>query len=283
VEPDRDLDDLTELAVRARDGDPTALDQLCRAMQQPVYRLALRFTGRPADAEDAAQEVMVRIVTHLGSFEARSRFTTWMYTLATRQLLRTAKRRAEASVVGAEAFGAFIDEHLGDPWSTEDEVSYRELCADVRLSCTYGMLLCLSREQRVAYLIGDLLGFADVDGAAICEITPAAFRQRLARARSTMRSLMSGRCGLVRSEHRCRCDRLVGASIDHGLLDVQAPAFARHAGVVVPIETDTLERAATQLDLAVAAAEIYRSSPRFEAPASLWGSLSAALPDLLES
>lgn len=47
------------------------------------------------DAEDACQELHVRIVTHLGSFEARWRLTTWVYTVATRSLLRTRKRFVE--------------------------------------------------------------------------------------------------------------------------------------------------------------------------------------------
>jgi len=281
MDPDRDLDELTAVALRARDGDRAALDDLCRRLQQPVYRLALRFTGHPIDAQDAAQEVLVRIVTQLGSFEARSRFTTWMYTVATRQLLRSARRTVEASVAGPEAFGEFVDRHVGDPWSTEDEVAYRELCADVRLSCTYGMLLCLSREQRVAYVMGDLLGFTDVEAAAICDVAPAAFRQRLARARATMRDLMGRRCGLVRAANPCRCDRLVGASVEHGLLDPGAPAFARHAGVTLPIPITTLERAAAELDLAVAVAEVHRSSPRFESPAALWEELAPSLRELL--
>jgi RNA polymerase sigma factor (sigma-70 family) len=242
----------------------------------------LRFTGHPIDAQDAAQEVMVRIETHLGSFEARSRFTTWMYTVATRQFLRSARRPVEASVLGPEAFATFIDRNVGEQWSPEDEVSYRELCADVRLSCTYGMLLCLSREHRIAYLMGDLLGFTDVEAAEICEVTPAAFRQRLARSRATMRELMGRRCGLVRAENPCRCDRLVHASIDHGLLDPAAPAFARHAGVTLPIATDTLESAAAELDLAIAAAEVHRSGPRVAAPAELWAVLEPTIGRLLD-
>ena len=150
-------------------------------MLQPIYRLALRFSGNPADAEDAAQEVMIRLVTHLGSFEGRSRFTTWAYTVAVRHLMRTTRRSAEASVSGPENFAEFLDQHAADPaWEPETQAEYDELCADVRLSCTYGMLLCLSREQRVAYLLGDLLGFTDVEGADICQISRSAFRQRLA-------------------------------------------------------------------------------------------------------
>ncbi len=72
---------------------------------------------------------------------------------------------------------------------------YAELCADVRYSCTSGMLLCLSRPLRLAYLLGDLMGMTDVEGAAICDTTPAAYRQRLARARATMRGVIADRCG----------------------------------------------------------------------------------------
>jgi RNA polymerase sigma factor (sigma-70 family) len=241
----------------------------------------LRFCGNPTDAEDAAQEVMVRLVTGLSTFEGRSRFTTWAYTVAVRQLRRSRQRAAERSVAGPEPFGEFIDRHIGEPFEGESAIEVAELAADVRLSCTYGMLLCLSRDQRIAYLMGDLLGFTDVVAAEITEVSPAAHRQRLARARRVMRGLMAERCGLVRADNPCRCSKLVDASIATGLLDPAEPAFARHRGVVVPITTDTLERAARELDVAAAAAEVYRSSPRFERPDRLWASLERAMPELL--
>lgn len=68
-----DLDELTGLALAARDGDRAALESLCRQVQQPMYRLALRFCGDPHDAQDATQEVLIRLVTRLGSFEGRSK------------------------------------------------------------------------------------------------------------------------------------------------------------------------------------------------------------------
>ncbi|MGH9228801.1 MAG: RNA polymerase sigma factor [Acidimicrobiales bacterium] len=245
---DQDLDELTDLALEAQDGDREALEALCRAMQEPLYRLALRFSGNPADAEDGAQEVMIRLVTNLGSFE----------------------------------FGAFLDLHATDPaYDPVSQAEYEELCADVRLSCTYGMLLCLSRDQRVVYLVGDLFGFSDREGAEICGITRAAFRQRLARARAVMRGLMGERCGLVRAGNPCRCRRLVNASIEAGILEPDDPRWARHRGVTLPIETTTIDSAASELDVAAAVAEVYRSDPSFAAPAVVWQGLVRALPTLL--
>jgi RNA polymerase sigma factor (sigma-70 family) len=279
---DTDLDELTGLALAARDGDRAALESLCRHVQQPMYRLALRFCGDPHDAQDATQEVLIRLVTHLGSFEGRSKFTTWAYTVAVRQLMRTSRRAAEASVAGPIDLTAFLDAHAADPaFDPAARAEYDELCADVRLSCTYGMLLCLSREQRIAYLVGDLLRFTDADGARICDISPAAFRQRLARARAVMRQLMGQRCGLVRASNPCRCDKLVRASVDAGILDPADPRWARHGGVSLPIETTTLDTAARELDLAVAVAEVYRSGPPFAAPEEVWSRLARALPTLL--
>lgn len=279
---DKDLDGMTELALRAAAGDRAALGELCEEMIDPMYRLALRFCGDPTDAEDAAQEVMVRLVTGLSTFEGRSRFTTWAYTVAVRQLQRTKQRPAERSVAGPEPFGEFIDRHVdGAPFEGETKTEGDELAADVRLACTYGMLLCLSREQRIAYLIGDLLGFTDVVAAEIAEVAPATHRQRLSRARKVMRGLMAERCGLVRAGNPCRCSKLVQPSIEIGLLDRDAPAFARHRGVVLPIETDTLDRAAQELDLAAAAAEVYRSSPDVVHPETMWSALVESMPELL--
>lgn len=74
---------LDRLARDAAGGDKGALGELCRELQHPIYRLALRMLSSPEGVEDATQEVLVRIVTKVGSFEGRSRFMTWAYTVAT--------------------------------------------------------------------------------------------------------------------------------------------------------------------------------------------------------
>src|SRR5918996_1393979 len=94
---------LDGLARRAGEGDRDALRELVRESQHPMYRLALRFLGNPDDAQDACQEILIRIVTRLGTFEGRSKFTTWAYTVATRSLLRTRKRMVESSMHGPES------------------------------------------------------------------------------------------------------------------------------------------------------------------------------------
>jgi RNA polymerase sigma factor (sigma-70 family) len=124
--------DLDPLARRAAESDHEALSELVRRLQNPMFRLALRFLGDPHEAQDACQEVLIRIVTHLGSFEGRSKFTTWAYTVATRNLLRTKTRFVEAAVQGHEQFEAFLDGGMGDIDTTMEEAEYRLLCEEVR-------------------------------------------------------------------------------------------------------------------------------------------------------
>ncbi|MFC4126257.1 RNA polymerase sigma factor [Nocardia rhizosphaerae] len=273
--------DLEGLACRAVAGEVDALDQLCRALRDHIYRLALRFSSDPEAAADATQEILILVVTHLSEFEGRSKLTTWVYTIASRHLLRTARGPVERSVAGPEPFADWIDRNLAPaPPDRFDEAEFRVLAGEVRLACTYGMLLALSRDLRIAHLLGDLVGLPDSEGAQALAITPAAFRQRLARARRTMRAIIADRCGLIDGRNPCRCDRQIDASIAYGILDPTQPVFSRLAGAGPPIPTGTIDAAARQLDTATAIAEIYRSDPEFHAPHSIWETLQRECPAL---
>ena len=281
-EPVRNHDanlDVEDLARRAADGDREALSALVRRLQDPMYRLALRFLGHPHDAQDATQEILVRIVTNLGSFEGRSRFTTWAYTVATRSLLRTKKRFVESSVQGPEQFAAFLDSGIGAIDTTLEEAEYRQLCEEVRVSCTYGMLLCIPRDQRAAYLLADVIGLTDVEGAEVLDCSREAFRQRVSRARRTLRYVIENRCGLVDPANPCRCGRQITSSVRAGILDPAELPLATHPREEVRA---WIEPAAKQLDDVVAIGELYRFD-RFKAPAALWRDLQGRFPDLLDA
>jgi RNA polymerase sigma factor (sigma-70 family) len=276
VDTDAELD-MDELARRAIDGDRDALSALVRRLQHPMYRLALRFLGQPDDAQDACQEILIRIVTHLGTFEGRSRFTTWAYTVATRSLLRAKRGFVESSVLGPEQFAAFLDAGMGDIDTTMEEAEYRLLCEEVRISCTYGMLLCIPRPQRAAYLLADVIGLTDVEGAEVLSCSREAFRQRVSRARRTLRHVIDNRCGLVDPANPCRCGRQIAASERAGILRRGDLPLADHGREEVRVWIDPL---AKQLDDIVAIGELYRFD-RFAAPAALWDDLQERFPGLL--
>jgi RNA polymerase sigma factor (sigma-70 family) len=270
---------LDELARRAAEGDREALSELVREIQHPMYRLALRFLGNPDDAQDACQEILIRIVTRLGTFEGRSKVSTWAYTVAVRSLLRTRKRLYEQAVLGPEQYAAALDAGLAAEDPTLEEAEYRLLSEEVRISCTYGMLLCLPRPQRAAYLLADVLGLTDGEGAEVLDCSREAFRQRVSRARRTLRFVIDNRCGLVDPDNPCRCGRQIASGEAAGILDRGHLTLARHARQVPRV---WIEPVAKQLDAVAAIGDLYRFD-RFAAPAQLWADLQARFPELLNA
>jgi RNA polymerase sigma factor (sigma-70 family) len=271
--------ELDGLARRAAEGDREALTELVREIQHPMYRLALRFLGNPEDAQDGCQEILIRIVTRLGTFEGRSKFSTWAYTVAIRSLLRTRKRQYESAVRGAEAYAAALDAGMGDVDPTLEEAEYRLLSEEVRISCTYGMLLCLPRPQRAAYVLADVLGLTDGEGADILDCTREAFRQRVSRARRTIRLVIDNRCGLVDPANPCRCGRQIASGEAAGVIDRRSLPLARHPRHE---ERVWIEPVAKQLDMVAAIGDLYRFD-RFAAPAQLWDDLRERFPELLNA
>ena len=84
--------DLEWLVEAAKEGDRKALEDLISKIQNKIYGLALRMLYNPSDAEDAAQEILLKIITRLSTFRGESAFTTWMYRVAINHLL-TLRRR----------------------------------------------------------------------------------------------------------------------------------------------------------------------------------------------
>jgi len=66
----------------------------------------------------------------------------------------------------------------------------------MKLMCTNAMLMALRREIRLAFIIGEIFGVTCQEGAEILEISPEAFRQRLARGRKEIRDFLVKRCSL---------------------------------------------------------------------------------------
>ena len=83
------------LVIRARSGDRDALEELARRHQAWIYNIAVRMLYHPQDAEDATQEILLKALTRLSSFESRSSFRTWLYRITFNHVLNMKRGRAE--------------------------------------------------------------------------------------------------------------------------------------------------------------------------------------------
>lgn len=89
------------------------------------------------------------------------------------------------------------------------------------------MLLCLTPEQRLVYVLGELFKFPDMVGSAVMETSKAAFRKKLSRTRTQLYQFMNDKCGLVRTENPCRCARKTKGFIAKGYADPKNLQFQK--------------------------------------------------------
>jgi RNA polymerase sigma factor (sigma-70 family) len=257
-----------QLVLRARSGDRQALEELVRRHQTWIYNIAVRMLYHPQDAEDATQEILIKVLTRLSSFEGRSSFRTWLYRIVVNHVLNTKRGRVEEQLASVDfaSYGAGLEDtpdlELADPNGTSAENDL--LVAEAMISCTSGMLLCLDREQRLTFILGAIFEVSDTVAAEVLEITPDNFRQRLARARRDLRSFMNDKCGLVNRANPCRCAKKTRGFIQAGYVDAENLLFVRErireVRDVVPKVYETINT------LDGKCAEVFRRHPFYEAP-----------------
>lgn len=256
---------LESLVEQVKAGDKDALEALIQRIQDHVYGLAIRMLWHPADAEDATQEILVKIVTHLGSFRQESTFTTWVYRIASNHLLTTHKRRVERREMTFEQYEQQIDRGLsGVALKSPLEAEQSLLVEEIRIRCMQGMLLCLDRNLRIAYILGEIFEVISDQGGHILNITATAFRKRLSRARTRIRNFMRKKCSLVNPANPCHCAQQLTHAIETGSIDNHKLLFAEHPrhdrndiGILNRLqEMDELRRVAV----------LFRSHPDYAAP-----------------
>jgi RNA polymerase sigma factor (sigma-70 family) len=261
---DRSDEQLVELATR---GDCSALESLLGRHQTFIYNLALYMLHSRQDAEDATQEVLVKLATCLGSFKRASAFRTWARRIAVNHVLDARRSRPEQVVTGFDCYAEYLDRAPEADFLAEQGRSPEAalLVDEARIACTMGMLLCLDREQRVVFLLGEILETGDALGAELLDLTRDNFRQRLCRARDQLGAFMQGRCGLVNPANPCRCVRKTGAFIRDKIVDPMRLQFAQHHLETIALDAESRSRELERL-LSRTRAELRELYPLFEAP-----------------
>jgi RNA polymerase sigma factor (sigma-70 family) len=255
-----------DLVRRASAGDGDALELIVRRHQGWVYNVAVRMLGHPQDAEDATQEVFIKALTRLSSFEGRSTFRTWLYRIVVNHVLNMKRGRVEPEALTFSCYAHGLDNtpDLDLPDEASVPVDVRLLVDEARISCTSGMLLCLDRGQRLVYILGEILDVGDAVGAELLEISADNFRQRLTRARRDLHSFMNDKCGLVNPANPCRCSKKTRGFMRAGYVDPTNLLFARERVRQVREVVPETAKAIAALD--AQCARIYQEHPFYEAP-----------------
>jgi RNA polymerase sigma-70 factor (ECF subfamily) len=185
------MDDAT-LVARARGGDAAAAGELLSRHQRLAYTTALRLLGTPAEAEDVAQEALVRAYTRLADLQEGEDFAPWLRRIAVNLSLNVLRRRGRLRFEPLDEPGPgppgatlpvapreFADERQRTP---EEAALSAEMVAEVE-----ALLARLPAEQRVALVLRDMYGYDIAEVAALQRCGLSAAKMRVSRARAALR------------------------------------------------------------------------------------------------
>lgn len=179
-----------ELVELSAGGENRAFDELVRRYRDRVYRLCMKILRHEDDAAEALQDAFLSAYRGLPNFKRESRFSTWLYRIATNASLMKLRRRREGHVSYEQSQGADGDaEPLAIPdWSSQpledllDAETREVLGREVDL---------LPANEREVFVLRDIMEQSNADVAQELGLTVAAVKSRLHRARLHLRDRMN--------------------------------------------------------------------------------------------
>jgi RNA polymerase sigma factor (sigma-70 family) len=220
-----DTSDEKKLIQDALGGSKTALEHLVKRHYQFIYNVALRFVLNPADAEDLTQEAIIKVITKLSQFKQQSAFKTWLYRIVFNHFLNSKRHQLETLVYDFGDYGNMLDNTPVEELTDQEQQAFQDKIEDAKIGCMTGMLLCLNREQRLVYILGEIFEVDSKTSAELLNISPDNFRQQLTRARKDLYNFMNNKCGLVNSANPCRCPKKTKGFIKAGWVNEQDLQF----------------------------------------------------------
>jgi len=216
------------LASQARFGCTESLDKVIRYTYKQTYGLALRFLSKPQNAEDACQEIAIKVMRNITSFNGESKFSTWLYRVAWNTLISTKKRQKDNHHISFDDFAEGVAEGMDDHDVAEkNSPDYHQMLQEIRVSCTLAMLQCLDDDSRIAYILGEIFDLDHQEASEVLSISPDGFRKRLSRARQSVLTFMSNTCGIISESNRCRCSSQVSKCISKACINRKNLEFSK--------------------------------------------------------
>jgi RNA polymerase sigma-70 factor (ECF subfamily) len=185
VDPD------TKLMLDFCSGDASAFRELVKRNSAVVFKLACRYVGDPSDAEDAVQDVFMRVYGAAEDYRPSAKFTTWVYRITVNVCLNRLRSTRSHPVLSLDAMTAETNEPVIDMADTtvlpsSSRLERQELEAKIRVA-----LAGLPESQRTAVLLRRFEEMSYDEIAEVMQTTVPAVKSLLARARQTLKSSLA--------------------------------------------------------------------------------------------
>jgi RNA polymerase sigma-70 factor (ECF subfamily) len=180
-----------ELIRRVREGERDLFYELVRPYERRVYAAAFAIVRNPADAEDAAQEAMLKALKHIRQFREEARFSTWLIQIAVNEA-RMRRRKDHAELMEPIA----VQQDESGEYRPRDFADWREIPSEalerkeVRDKLT-AALESLGEIYREVFVLRDMQHLSIEETAVALGISTASVKTRLLRARLMLRDLLA--------------------------------------------------------------------------------------------
>lgn len=226
-----------QLITKALEGDEKSLEKLISNNQAKLYNLAFKMVMDHDDALDLTQEILIKIITNLSSFNSsKAKFTTWAYKIAVNHILNMKKKKFEVRINDFQKYTDLIENMPShEPVNNPEEIV---LVKEFQAGCMAGMLMCLERSERTAFILGGIFMLDSKTCSEIMGITNTNFRKKLSRAKTKLFENMNTFCGVVNPENKCRCEKKYKNFLNMKMLD---PDNLKYSGNNLPSIKQSLE------------------------------------------
>jgi len=207
-------------------GDTSALNELIERHYTFTFNVCLKMLYSHHDAEDVNNEIWIKIISRLSSFNFKSAFKTWLYRIAVNHILDMKKKSIELAINGGfDGYKKNLESIPTHELNGEEVIILSESINEAKIGCMSGMLMCLDREQRLIYVMGDIFGIDHTLGSEIFDLSLSNYRKKLSRARTDLFSFMNDQCSLVNKNNPCSCNKKTKGFIGAGYVNPEKLEF----------------------------------------------------------
>lgn len=219
---------IEELVTAAVEGSRSALEEIVLRIQDRIHQLALRMLSHPEDARDASQEILIKVITNLKGYRFEGPFAAWVFRIAANHLNTFRKSRMERFEISWDKACGLVDQAEARGWLSDPPAAPNKVLEiEARLRCTQALLTAMDRPHRLAFILGVVMDVSSRDGAYILDISPAAFRKRIFRARAKLKDFLAGNCGLFDPSNRCCCPGVLANHLQNQWISPESTVFMK--------------------------------------------------------
>lgn len=270
------MDNLTQNELsKAIEKDEIVIARIINLVKDDIFNLAFYYLSDFQLAEDCTQEILLKIIDKISSLKEPSLIKNWSNKIAANYLRNYKRDNDKFRYISFEIMEQDSKSHLeapfDEPFEIEDKNSY---IYELKISCTIAMLMCLKEEDRMVFVLSNLLKLNSNEGAELLDISPESYRKKLSRAKEKLMNFVSRNCGLLNKESSCICRRRLKYAIDMDRIKVGRFYFISDEYLNDKLNIESKVEEMEQLD---ELGDIFKNNPKYKLPDEVEGKVLAII------